>query len=135
MSKEQDMETNYKYDERKRELSIKRKHKLYKSGKEEPVGERELVDILPESGVRDMMKELNAQKNSYQQQSKNLMAQIEELKDVDIDHEFMTKLDAVQQMKAKQQKLDQLKNADDAIKELNRQINDVKAAVGDRLKW
>ena len=131
-----DIQTTYKYDERKKELKVIRSHDLmHPVNKEEVVGKRELVDYYDEAGIRAMVKELNAQKNSYEKQSKVLMQQIEGASDVEVDEEFLEKLKAAKTMEGKKQKVDQLKNADDQLKEINRQLNDVKGAVGSRIKW
>lgn len=126
---------SYHYDERKRELTINRSHELSNPDTKNVVGVRHNKDVLSESGIREMYKELNSQLNTYRQQSKVMVEQLEKMKETEVDEEFLKKLEAVQAMKSKQQTLEQLKGADVAIKEIQRQLNDLKSAVGSRLKW
>lgn len=131
-----EMTTNYKYDERNKKLIVTRKHELTSPADEKQVvGNRDVVDTFDEIGIRSMMEELNKQLNSYQRQSKILMQQVEKMKEVSVDEEFLAKFEAVQEMQNKKKQLENLDNADKAIKELQKQIRDVKEAIGDRIKW
>ena len=98
-------------------------------------GHNKSVQVLTEKGIKVLVKDLNAQKINYQRQHKEMEKQISALGDLKVDEEFLAKLRAAKEMDSLQQLQDSKKNAESTIKEINKQLSDVKGAVKNYIKF
>ena len=127
-----------KFNERTKELTVTTKSnsmRLSDGNESEDYGHNVNVATFKEAGIKNLVKELNKQKNTYQNQHKQIDQQLNEISEVEVDTAFMKKLLAAKDMDKKQQLLDTKLNAEQMIKDLNDQLREIKNPVGNHIKW
>lgn len=130
-----EQEIIYNFDHHTKKLVITTRHELiHPSDKEQVVGSREVKDYYTEEGIKAMITSLNAQKVSYEKQKKNLDEQLRHFGDLSVDAEFLKKIKEVQDMQKKEQTTEQIRNAEEAITEINKQLREVKSVVKNHIK-
>jgi len=126
------------YDARKKELTTITTLKAMQAPNgevSEKYGHNKNVSVLTDVGIKEVVKSLNAEKTNYQRQHKQIEQQLGQVSEVEVDTEFLAKLRAAKLMEQKQQLTDSLKNANGMIESINKQLNDIKGAVGNHIKW
>jgi len=111
----------FRYDSRTQTLKVIKKIKLLNKN-QEVVGQRTLTDEYQKAGAIEYLQTLKAQKNEFGQSLKILKKQLEDLKDLQVDEDFMKKLASVEKMKRKKEIEQGIKNTEQAIKEIKREI-------------
>jgi len=74
------------YDDRRKILTIVTKHELVNpNDRDTVVGDRVVTEEYGEEGIREMIAELNKQKNGVSQQQKTNLEQLAKLGEVEVD--------------------------------------------------
>jgi len=105
-------------------------------------GSNKNVQVLKERGIIELVKSLNAEKNTYQRQHKNVDEQIKGLKLAilsDKEKKFIKAYEGVkllsEKYKQQTQLLDAKTSAENMITEINKQLAEVKGVVKEHIKF
>lgn len=115
---------SYKYDSRKASLAKLQTIELTHNKK--TVGHRRITDEYDKPGSVELVKTLNAQKNQFGAQLKEIQKNLEAFKDVKVDEEFLKKFEAMTNMQKKIETQEALKNTEKAIKQITKELLDIK---------
>jgi len=110
----------FTYSRDKKTLTVTREVEL--KDKDKTVGTRKISDVYDHDGIKGYYKALNEQINEFQKRYKNLQQQAEELKDIEIDEEFLEKFEAVQKANKKQTTQQNMEATEDALKNIKQEL-------------
>ena len=121
MTEQQEKNVLYRYDRQ----TLYKTTTIALTDNEKDIGTRKLIDEYNAAGQAGLRKTLNAQKNEFERNIKNLKDKLAELESVEVDEEFLKKLSGVKAQQDKQQALQQLKANEDALKDVNWELREV----------
>jgi vacuolar-type H+-ATPase subunit I/STV1 len=127
----------YRFEPTTKSLLVIRKHSLVSddgTGKEGDYGNRENRDFLTEKGIKKVINDLQTQKTHYEKQIKNLKEQLTRYENIEVDEEFLKKLEAVQGMQEKNKILTQLSNGEEILKTVTKELRGIKDTIKNHIK-
>lgn len=121
MTETQEKNVLYRYDRQ----TLYKTTTIVLTDQDKTVGTRKLIDEYNKEGQQGLRKTLNSQKIEFERNIKNLKDKLQELEKVEVDEEFLKKLEGVKAQTEKRQALEQLKANEDALKDVNWELREV----------
>jgi peptidoglycan hydrolase CwlO-like protein len=135
---ENNTKTKVTYDDRRKELTQVLTSSQEVKVEEEIVGSVsiERKAIFPENGIRKIVDDLSKQKTKTEQTLKQLTGALKEIPEMTEDLiELEKKIQTINNFNKNKQLKSQIENAEEDLKEINKNINQIKETIGSRLKF
>lgn len=131
-------ETKVTYDDRRKELTQVLTSNQEVKVEEEIVGtvNIERTAVFPENGIRKILNDLTNQKTKTEQTLKQLNGALKEVPEMTEDLiEIEKKIQSINNFNKNKQLKTQIDNAQEDLKEINKNIKEIKETIGSRLKF
>jgi peptidoglycan hydrolase CwlO-like protein len=135
---ENNTKTKVTYDDRRKELTQVLTSNQEIKVEEEIVGKVsiERKAVFPEKGIRKILDDLSKQKTKTEQTLKQLTGALKEIPEMTEDLiELEKKIQTINNFNKNKQLKSQIENAEEDLKEINKNINQIKETIGSRLKF